>query len=243
MGRGGYAGEAFEQVRPGSVEELVGDAEDAAFTDCAEMVPVSLRYNFFERDAVSGSAPCEEENVGVGAGYGLWSGVGAGFAEVLATGDFDQIGDPRLGVDEGLAPFFAVDDGGLGSRERLPAGHLDGGFHASDEGFAFSICVNYGGNEADVLVDVVEVVRGQCEDGQAGFQDRGQRLHTIGDAGDNEVGFGSQDLVCICGPGVVKDLQVAGSERWLGFDAVFGAGAEVIKLAERSKGKRDGRLQ
>jgi hypothetical protein len=206
MGCGGYAGEAFEEARARSVEELVGDAEDAAFADGAEMVPVALRYDFFERDAVSGSAPGKEENVGVGFGYGLWSGVGAGFAEVLATGNFDQIRDPGLRVDEGLAPFFAIDDGGLGSRERLPAGHLDGGFHASDEGFAFSICVNYGSDEANVFVDVVEVVGGQGEDGQAGFQDRGQRLHSIGDAGDDKVGFGSQDLVCICGPGVVKDL-------------------------------------
>ena len=109
----GYAGEAFEEGGAGGVEELVGDAEGAALADGAEVLPVALNYDSFERDAVSGSAPGEEEDVGVGYGYDFGGGVSAGFAEVLASGGFDQFGYPVLGVDQGLAPFFAVDQWGL----------------------------------------------------------------------------------------------------------------------------------
>src|SRR5260370_33127004 len=111
----GYAGEAFEECGAGGVEELVGDAEDAALANGAEALPVTLGYDFFEGDSVSGAAPGEEEDVGVGFGYDFGGRVGAGFAEVLASGGFDQFGHPVLGVDEGLAPLFAVDDGGLGA--------------------------------------------------------------------------------------------------------------------------------
>ena len=113
MGGSGYAGEAFEQSGSRGVEELIGNAEDSALADSAEMMPVALSYDLFEGNAVSGSAPGEEEDVGIGFGYGLGRGVGAGLAEVSASGGFYQFGDPALGVDEGLAPFFAIDQWGL----------------------------------------------------------------------------------------------------------------------------------
>jgi hypothetical protein len=86
---GGYVGKAFEERGAGGVEELVGDAEDPALADGAEVLPVALGYDSFEGDAVSGSAPGEEEDVGVGRGYGFGGGVGAGLAEVVASGGFD----------------------------------------------------------------------------------------------------------------------------------------------------------
>ena len=126
MDCGGYAGEAFEQARAGGVEELVRDAEDPALADGAEMMPVALRYDPFEGNAISSSAPGEEEDIGIGCGDGVRCSVSTGLAEVLASGSFYQLCYPALGVNEGFAPLFTIDNGGVGSRERLPTGHLDG---------------------------------------------------------------------------------------------------------------------
>ncbi len=52
-----------------------------------------------------------------------------------------------------------------------------------------------------------------------------------------------EDLVCVRGPGVVEDFEVASGEGWQGFDAVFGAGAEVVEFIECGQGKGDRGLQ
>ena len=52
---------------------------------------------------------CEMLGAGASRGDGFGGGVGAGGTEEARTGGFDQLGDPGLGVDEGLAPLFAVD--------------------------------------------------------------------------------------------------------------------------------------
>ena len=57
----------------------------------------------------------------------------------MASGGFDQLGYPVLGVDEGLAPLFAVDDGGAGARGAALAGGCDGGLHVGDEGFGLRV--------------------------------------------------------------------------------------------------------
>ena len=64
-------------------------------------------------------------------------------------------------MDEGLAPLFAVDDGGLGAGGAAVACGCDGGLHLSDEGFGFGLRVDDRGDEADVFVDVGEGVRGE----------------------------------------------------------------------------------
>ena len=75
------------------------------------MMPVALCDDAIEGNAVSGSAPGEEEDVGVGCGDGLGSGLGSGCADEGAAGCGDEFGDPGLGVDGGLAPLFTVDGG------------------------------------------------------------------------------------------------------------------------------------
>lgn len=120
-----YAREAFEERRARGVEELVGDAEDAALADGAQVVPVALAYDSFQRDTVSGSAPGKEEDVGVGLSDCFGGGVSAGFAEVLPSCGFNQLSDPMLRVDERFAPLFAVDEGCLGAMGGLPTGGLD----------------------------------------------------------------------------------------------------------------------
>ena len=107
----GDSPETFEEGGGWSVEELVGDAVDLAVADRAEVVPVALGYDAVEGDAVPCSAPGEEEDVGVGCDDGFGCGLGAGCAHECASGCGDEFGDPGLGVDEGIAPLFAVDGG------------------------------------------------------------------------------------------------------------------------------------
>ena len=75
------------------------------------MMPVALCDDAVEGNAVSGSAPGEEEDVGVGCCDGLGSGLGSGCADEGAAGCGYEFGDPGLRVDEGLAPLFTVDGG------------------------------------------------------------------------------------------------------------------------------------
>jgi hypothetical protein len=86
---GGDAGEAFEEGVGWGVEELVGDAEDASLTDGFERLPVALRDDAVEGDAIPCSAPGEEEDVGIGGGDVFRGGVGAWCAEVVAADGFD----------------------------------------------------------------------------------------------------------------------------------------------------------
>ena len=206
MSSRGDAGESLQERVGWRVEELVGNAEDFAFADCFEVVPVSLGDDSLQRDARASTAPGEEEDVGVGGGDIFGGSVGAGCADVVAACGFDQFGDPGLGVDEGLSPLFAVDGWRLRALGAAEACDFDGRLHLGDEDFAFGLCVDDGGDETDVFVDVGEAVRGERQDREAGFEDRGEGLHTIGDAGDHQVGFGREDLVGVGGPAVVEDV-------------------------------------
>jgi len=88
-------------------------------------------------------------------------------------------------VDEGVAPFFAVDYGDPGAAFAAFARDFDGGLHLVNEGLRFGLRVDCSSDEADVFVDVGEGVRRESENGEAGFQDFGEGLHAIGDAGDD----------------------------------------------------------
>jgi hypothetical protein len=202
----GDAGESLQERVGWRVEELVGDAEDSAFADCFEVVPVSLGDDSLKGDARAGTTPGEEEDIRICRGDLFGGGVGAGSADVMATCGSDQFGDPGLGVDEGLSPLFAIDTGRVGALSATAARSFNGKLHLGDEGFAFGLRVNDGGDEAYVFVDVGEAVRGKSEDWEAGFENRGEGLHTVGDAGDHQVGFGRENLVGVCGPAVVEDV-------------------------------------
>jgi len=89
MGGCGDAGEAFEERVGGSVEELVGDAEDSGGADGFEGLPVALRDDAIEGDAVPCSAPGEEEDVGVGGGDVFGGGVRAWGSQIASSGGFD----------------------------------------------------------------------------------------------------------------------------------------------------------
>ena len=85
----------------------------------------------------------------------------------MASGGFYQLGYPGLGVNDGFAPLFAVDDRGLGALAAALAGGFDGGLHLGDEGFGLGLRVDVRGDEADVFVDVGEGVWGESEDGES----------------------------------------------------------------------------
>jgi hypothetical protein len=57
VGGCGDAGEALEESVGGGIEELVGDAEDPAFADGFQVLPVALGDDAFEWDAIPCSAP------------------------------------------------------------------------------------------------------------------------------------------------------------------------------------------
>ena len=159
MEAGGDAVEALQEGLGGGVEVFVGDAEDAATLDGAKVVPAALLDDAGEGDSIAGSAPGEEENVGVGCGDGLGCGVCSRSADEGATGGGDELGDPGLGMDDGFAPLFAV-DGGVGEVGGLSAGVVEGRGEGLDEGFALGACVGKLGEDADVGEDGSEVVRG-----------------------------------------------------------------------------------
>ena len=128
----------------------------------------------------------------------------------MASGGFYQLRYPGLGVDEGVAPLFAVDGGFLGEVGAALAGGFDGGLHRGDEGFGFGLRRDDGGDESDVFVDICQGVRGKSEDREAGFEDRGEGFHAVGDAGYDEIGLSAADFFGVGGPTVVEDLEVAG---------------------------------
>ena len=120
--------------------------------------------------------------------------MGAWLAEEGASGGADQFGYPVLGVDQGLAPLFGVDEG-FGCSGCYGGGSGEGVVHVGDESLGLWSGVDQGSYEADVFGYVGEVVGREGEDGEAGLEDGGEGLHAVGDAGDDEVGFGGEERV------------------------------------------------
>lgn len=203
---------------------------------------MSLLDDVFEGDAGSGSAPGGEDDVWCGSGDGFGCGGGSGRAEEFSAGRFYQLGDPMLGVDERLSPFFAVD---ALSRQCRGAGAdgFDGGLHLCDEGFGLRGGIGDGADESDVVVDVCEGVGREEQDGDAGFEDGGEGFLAVGDGGEDEIGAKREEFLGLRGPGILNDGEIAGGERGDDFYAVFGAGAEAVETAELVEDDGDAGLE
>ena len=146
-------------------------------------------------------------------------------------------------MDQRLAPFFAVDDWRLGTAFAATTRGFDGELHLGDEGFGLGLCIDDGGDQANVLVDVGEGAGGEGEDGEARLEDCDEGLDAVGDAGDNEVGIGGEDFAGVGSPTVVEEVGILGGKFWESFDAVASAGAEMIEPVERGQGDGDGGLE
>ena len=150
----GDASQPFEERVCGSVEELVGDAEDPMSADGFERLPVASLDDPFQWNAIPCPAPTEDQDVRIFGSDVFWRGVGAWCAKVAPASCFDEFGDPGLRVNEGFAPLFAVNDWGFGAALAPLARGIEGGLHFGDEGIAFRLRIDHSGNEADVFIDV-----------------------------------------------------------------------------------------
>src|ERR1700728_860689 len=88
----------------GGVEQLIGDAIEAALAHRAQVLPARASGEFLERDAITGAAPCGQDDIGIGGDDGFGRGDTTGRAEEDAACGFYQFPDPALGMDERLPP-------------------------------------------------------------------------------------------------------------------------------------------
>ena len=86
-------------------------------------------------------------------------------------------------------------------------------------------------------------MRSESEDGKAGFEDRCEGLHAVGDTGDNEIGRCGNNLFSIGSPTVVDDGKVHFFQFRDGFEAVFCAGAKTFEAVQGGDGKSNGGLK
>ena len=114
MYRGGKAGKALEDGVGGGVEELIGNAIDAAVCDGAQGLPAALLDHASQGDTISGAAPGEDEDIRVSGGNGFRRRGFAGVADEFAASSFDKFLDPGLRMDQRLAPLFAINAGMVG---------------------------------------------------------------------------------------------------------------------------------
>jgi hypothetical protein len=238
----GQVGKAFEQRVGRSVEVLVGDTEDLTIADGAEILPAALLDDTGQGNAVTCAAPGEDKDVWVGCSDGFCCSVSSRSTDERAPGCRDEFGDPGLGLDEGLAPLFAIDGE---PRERFRAGSrfFERFVEVLDEDFGFRFCVSEGGKKANVGQDGGYVAGCEHQDGDRRLEDGGKRLHTVGNGRDNEIRVGGGDLGCVGGPGVVQDGEIAVGEFREGVKAVFGDGAEMVGASEGVESEGDGRLK
>ena len=111
MERGGKGTQAKQDAGRGAVEPLVCNAEDPALAHSVQVQPASPLNDALKGHAITCAAPTEDHRVGIGSGDGIRSGLLRRVAKKLSAGGLDQLRDPRLRVDERLAPFLAIDDG------------------------------------------------------------------------------------------------------------------------------------
>ena len=112
----------------------------------------------------------------------------------------------------------------------------DGLLEGLDEGLGFGSAIDLPRNEAGVAENVGKGMWGECEERDAGFQDRSEGFETVGDGGYDEVGCDGGEFVGGGGPGVLEDGEVECGERREGFEAVFGVGAESVEAVEGGEG-------
>lgn len=234
MDGGGEGAQAAEERGRGGVKEFVANAIDAALLDRRHVVPGALKDDFFEWNAVAGAAPGGDDDVG-GFGENRFGGSRfAGRSDELAACGVDQLGDPGLGCDQRLTPFFAENARAGFGGGRL-ADEIDFTLHIGDDAFASFGGGHDSGDGGDVGVDVGEGAGGEAEETGSGFQNLGDGFFLVRNGGEDEVGAGGDDLGGVGGPGVGDDGDIAVENFRAHVSAIFGAGYEAIEPAESGK--------
>lgn len=203
-------------------------------------MPLPAADNFLQRNTVSGAAPGGEENVRLRIADEIDVHDLAGIGYGRPSRSFNQLGDPGLGGDDRFAPFFA-EDARMREAGGLLADAADFRLHAVNERGGAVGNAQDAGDHGDVLVYVGHLSRREQEDGNTGFQDFGDRLHLVGDRGDDQVWSDHFDLFGLCRPGVVEDEAIAcfGAE----VEAVLRAGDDAIQQPESGQGRSGARLE
>src|SRR4051812_43476049 len=109
MERVGDGTQAADHGRSGSVEQFVGDAEDARVLCRRKCGPLAVLNNLFQRHAVPGAAPRGQDDVGTRITNEIRIRRLSRTSYELSPRGFDQLGDPSLRRDDRLPPFFTPD--------------------------------------------------------------------------------------------------------------------------------------
>src|ERR1700750_2485001 len=141
--------QAKQDTGRGAVEPLVCNAEDPALPHSVQMLPAAPLNNALEGHAITCAAPAEDHSVGIGGGDGIRSGLLCRVAKELSAGGLDKLRDPRLRVDERLAPFLAIDDGPQSIAGGASARCCNLLLHFIDQRFCRVNAVHDGADEAD----------------------------------------------------------------------------------------------
>ena len=94
-----------------SVEKFVADAEDAPSAGGGGLLPAAVSDDFFQRNAVSCTAPRGNDDVWIQSRNFFGQDLLAGDAQEASAGSFHQLRNPRLRSDQRFPPLFAENFG------------------------------------------------------------------------------------------------------------------------------------
>lgn len=157
-----------EECGRGSIEEFVRDAIDAVIARGVGLGPLTVADNLFEWNAISRATPGGDDDLGIGTADCVGICMLARITQKLATSGFNEFSDPRLRMDDGLAPFFAK-DGRFGERGSSLADGVDFALHGGYELGAAVRRTDDSGDGGHVGIYIGERARCESEEANTGF--------------------------------------------------------------------------
>jgi nitrogen fixation protein NifU and related proteins len=125
----------------------------------------------------------------------------------------------------------------------LAAHALDLTLHFGDHPGAFVLSAYERGDHGDVGVNVGERSWRECEEADASFQYLCYGLFLVGNCCNDQVRFGGEDFMGLCGPGVGDDPPLVIEHLGNDVGAIFGAGDYPIECADCGENHGCARLQ
>src|SRR5436305_6260508 len=127
--------QSLNERRRGGIPDFVADAVDTTVARSRSLLPCSIVDDLFQRHAVTRSAPCCDENLGVDPADFLRSDLPARVTQELPSCRFHQLRHPFLGSDDRLAPVFTKDAKPCRTGSTIANG-IDLALHLGDEPFS-----------------------------------------------------------------------------------------------------------